>query len=439
MMAQHVAVSLSGGGHRASLFGLGALLYLVDAGKGAEISTISSISGGSLTNGWVGLNTDLTTVTPDEFERQAHTFAHRIARKGTIWSFWMTYALLAVMAAIIAAAIVVTVVGGTLATWIAWIVAVIALGTVAQRRSWVARKSFEHALFGGRPLTDMHDSLDHVICATDLQSSEHVYFSTRFVYSWRTGFGVPAGLHVADAAQASAALPGAFTPVSFPLAPHGFPKSPSYSGFLLTDGGVYDNMGTEWVFRVVDGFDDPGTTRVPSADEVLVVNASAGKSVIKRGKARIPAIGEIVTLLAVKDVLYDQTTAVRRRWLNLRYRIGDRAPDVFPNDLLRGTTIQIDRSPYDLPSTYAKFGDEKGLRARAAIDRLDQSGGSREVWEREADSNKQVGTTLSKIAADRAASLIRHAYVLTMVNAHVLLDYPLIDIPSVERSRSWVS
>lgn len=48
-----IAVSLSGGGYRASLFGLGTLLYLVDAGKNAEVCCISSVSGGSITNGYV--------------------------------------------------------------------------------------------------------------------------------------------------------------------------------------------------------------------------------------------------------------------------------------------------------------------------------------------------------------------------------------------------
>jgi hypothetical protein len=44
-----------------------------------------------------------------------------------------------------------------------------------------------------------------------------------------------------------------------------------------------------------------------------------------------------------------------------------------------------------------------------------------------------------KTPADRAASLLRHAYVLTMANCHVLLDCPMLDIPSVERARGWVS
>jgi hypothetical protein len=36
-----IGVALSGGGHRASLFGLGALLYLADAGKSQEVTSIA--------------------------------------------------------------------------------------------------------------------------------------------------------------------------------------------------------------------------------------------------------------------------------------------------------------------------------------------------------------------------------------------------------------
>jgi hypothetical protein len=42
-----IAVTLSGGGHRATLFGLGALMYLVDARANTNVSSIASVSGGS--------------------------------------------------------------------------------------------------------------------------------------------------------------------------------------------------------------------------------------------------------------------------------------------------------------------------------------------------------------------------------------------------------
>ena len=54
--------------------------------------------------------------------------------------------------------------------------------------------------------------IDHVFCATDLQSAEQVYFSKTFVYGYRYGLGGPADLPLYDAVQFSACLPGAFPP-----------------------------------------------------------------------------------------------------------------------------------------------------------------------------------------------------------------------------------
>ena len=48
----------------------------------------------------------------------------------------------------------------------------------------------------------------------------------------------------------------------------------------------------------------------------------------------------------------------------------------------------------------------------------------------EAAANRSVKTTLSRIGAGRAQSLIRHGHVLTMVNSHGLLGYPLYPIPN---------
>ncbi len=437
----HIGVSLSGGGHRATLFGLGAMAYLLDAGKGPELSTISSISGGSITNGWLGMEADLTQVGPADVDDLTHRLAHRIARQGTLWASAWTYLFLVALAALLVGAVVACLVWDGWPVWISCVGAIVLAALIATRRSWLARRAFETTLFHHRPLTDLHRSVTHVIGSSDLQTSEHVYFSSHFVYSWRTGIGKPAGLHIADAVQASAALPGAFTPVSMRLAPHEFPKDAGLTSFLLTDGGVYDNMGTEWLLRAATGFDDDAAKAmigVAPVREVVVINSSAGRSVTRRGLVRVPGIGEIMTLLAVKDVLYDQTTALRRRMLDTRYRIARRAAQQLPDLALRGATIQIDRSPYALPDQYAKFGDAQGHAAKAAIAALDAAGG-RAFWDAEARANRSVGTNLSKIPADRAAGLLRHAYVLTMANCHVLLGYPLLDIPSPTRATGWVS
>src|SRR5436190_18823968 len=111
-------------------------------------------------------------------------------------------------------------------------------------------------------------------------------------------------------------------------------------------------MGTEWGINVAQRLRRPGSPQPPPADpdEVIVINASAAQGVIKRNSARTPLLGEITSLLANKDVLYDQTTAVRRRLLDPRYRVHRLDPNA--RAALNGTTIQIDRSPFELADAF---------------------------------------------------------------------------------------
>ena len=50
-----VALSLSGGGYRAMIFHVGALYRLNEVGLLGKLSRISSVSGGSITAGFLGL------------------------------------------------------------------------------------------------------------------------------------------------------------------------------------------------------------------------------------------------------------------------------------------------------------------------------------------------------------------------------------------------
>ncbi len=53
-----IAIALSGGGHRATRFTLGALMYVVDSGRARDTTSIASVSGGALTNGFVAQTLD---------------------------------------------------------------------------------------------------------------------------------------------------------------------------------------------------------------------------------------------------------------------------------------------------------------------------------------------------------------------------------------------
>lgn len=427
MAKQHIAVAVSGGGHRASLFALGALLYLADAGKGPELSTISSVSGGSITNAHLGVACDLTTASPTEVWAAGRTVGRRCASQGTLWASPLTYALLASIAAAVAGGFYLG--AQTTGVWavLAPMTGLLAAGVLAQCRSRVAAHAFAHTLFDRRTLEDFHGEVSHVLCAADLQTSESVYFSDRFVHSWRTGWQPAGALGLARAVQASACLPGAFNAVRI-------------DDFLLTDGGVYDNMATEWPLRLGRRLQEgtPPTPAVHEVDEVVVVNASAGRGVTPRRTLRWPFVGEVTTLLAVKDVLYDQTTATRRRLLDLRYRIARaEVPVPIPDGPLSGTTIQIDRTPYELATSFADGDDDAAARATAVLAALGPD--DEEGWKAIAQANRSVKTSLSRIGVARSAALVRHAYVLTMANCHVLLDYPLLPIPDEAAARKAVS
>lgn len=81
-----LGLALSGGGHRATAFSLGVLLYLVDAGINAHITAISSVSGGSLLNSYVALlDKPFNQLTAAEFDERAAVLAQRISGNPRWW------------------------------------------------------------------------------------------------------------------------------------------------------------------------------------------------------------------------------------------------------------------------------------------------------------------------------------------------------------------
>ena len=276
----HIGVALSGGGHRAALFGLGALLYLVDAGKNREVASIASVSGGSLTNGFVAQAVDFAAATPAVLDQAVRPLARAVARRGLVWPPPPRLVLGALaLAALLAVAVTVwfwpaveiTVVVGRVpplrAAWdwarahgwplrlLASLLCLVLAGLLLQARGRLFSGILARRLFSpsGRPtrLRDAHTGVDHVICATDLHAGENVYFSPRFVCAYRFGLGEPGELPLHVAVQASAAYPGGFPPRRLSVAPlrfqNGLPEARGVRALVLADGGVYDNMADQWV------------------------------------------------------------------------------------------------------------------------------------------------------------------------------------------------
>lgn len=473
-----IGVALSGGGHRATTWGLGVLLYLCDAGKNREVSSIASVSGGSIANGFVADRVAYDEAGGDDFRAAMRPLARNVAQEG-LFAFGPAtnrylYGLIALLVAVGAgglawlvgvAALVLgqagafEVVGwappGWLArpTWLGWLtVALAALAGCALlllgRRSVVVDRALARVHFsdGGRPrlLGELDRRVGHVLCATELQSAEHLYLAPRFVSSYRFGVGEPGGLPLSTAVQCSACLPGAFRPRRLPTAGHRFrpfagvrpPQTPQT--MVLSDGGVYDNMADQWH----QGFDErlrrwPELADIEARpEELIVANASGGWrwSPIKRwGLLR----GEAVGLLRAKDILYEVTTAHRRQGLVGRF---DRA--ALQHEGLRGALVHIQQSPWDIAERWSKAGDrwpERAERARAVLAALEAGPLSAADWERIAAETSAVATTLGALGEDVTARLLHHAYALAMCNLHIILGYPLLDLPDEGDLRALVA
>jgi hypothetical protein len=444
------SIAISGGGHRASLFGLGALMYLADAGLNAEVTSIASVSGGSLTNGYVGAHLDYTAVSGEDFAEAVTPLVKRCAVQGTVQWAPEAVALLAGIAlgVLVAIGAWFLPVSGWLRLVVFLLGLVLALALV-EARSVVADRIFRRLLFStpdGRAirLADLHPAVTHVLCATEVQSKVHAYFSRAFAYSYEYGTSTGAGhLQLSTAVQASACFPGGFPPRSLTAAKLGFTK-PHRKTLWLVDGGVYDNMGEQWAQRFagrVSGNAELAAVAGAAPDNLLVVNASAraGWSTAP-ALMRVPLLGELLTLLREKDILYQVGTTNRRYSLVRQFDTvrlamalasGPQRDALLASTGLNGALTHIATDPRW--TTKARLPSPSEQAACAAV-AAKLAAFSDQSWIDEAATlANKVPTTLAKVGRDRGAALLWLGYVLTMANLHVFFDAALYDLPSRQR------
>lgn len=430
-----ISVALSGGGNRASLFGLGVLLYLHDAERNKQVTSISSVSGGSFTNGYLAQAGNFRDMTKNDFTEVATAFASQLANRGTLFAALTTriYLAIAIVSLLASPALFLL----PWALWTRWLaffgVLFLWIWLIAGKRGAVCAKAFASTMYSptGKPTLlsqTARDELDHVFCSTDLHIGEHVYFSGRFVYSYRLGWGQPADLPLYKVVQASAAFPGGFPAAWLPTARHRFQDGRNSATYMtLSDGGVYDNMGEEWALGLPSRKSRPAPSRpeLCDADELIVVNASGDMKWQSTTALGIPVLSELTTMVRVINVMYDNTTAPRRRMLIDIFKESERL-----GHGLRGSLVTIDQTPFRVPKAFAKSQDEpdRAKRAQAVLDLLGPDQEDR--WNQIAKDNTDVATTMAKLGPDVSAKLIYQGYVVAMANLHVLLDYPLLALPS---------
>jgi NTE family protein len=220
-----IALCLSGGGYRAMLFHVGSLWRLSQLGYLRKLDRISSVSGGSITAGvlahrWSQLAFDANGIA-QRFDAAVVGPIRRLAG--------ITIDEPAI-------------VRGTLLP-----------GSVADR----VVKSYQRELFGDATLQSLPDDPRFVLNATNLQSGVLWRFSKPYMWDYRVGKIAKPTEKLATAVAASSAFPPFLSPLRLKLDPADFVPNTgtdlhqaSYmSQPVLSDGGVYDNLGLETAWK----------------------------------------------------------------------------------------------------------------------------------------------------------------------------------------------
>jgi hypothetical protein len=266
-------VALSGGGFRATAFGLGVLLYLAHSGLNKNVKTITSVSGGSITNGFVAQECEFSSPNNvKEFRTVVMRLAKIISGEGKYRGFWLvsrpylgfvfvTGVLLSVWALLILNGLVAKFVFDaelrevSLDEFLLWFLVFVVWGSLVLMREYVVRwwlgRTFFHRSDGkSTTLGEIsHRSIDHVFCATDVTNSTPLFFSTKGggrLYSVRYGRGKGKEVPLGKAVAASAAFPPLIPPIQLKCKELFKFSAAKLKTCYLSDGGVWNNLGTDW-------------------------------------------------------------------------------------------------------------------------------------------------------------------------------------------------
>jgi NTE family protein len=226
-----IGLALSGGGSRAIAFHLGCLRALDDLGILENVSVLSTISGGSV----IGA---LYAYTPEKSFAEFEAEIRLILRRG--FHSELVRELLAPLNML-------TGLGDLSTTALLSALSALKLSsrTLKRRRSRtdLFRSVLGNSVFGNLQLTSpRRRDMEVVIGACELRTGSAFRFSSRSVGGWRHGRALNAETDLAFAVAASAAYP-LFLPAldrSWRFLKQG---TESEHRILLTDGGIYDNLG----------------------------------------------------------------------------------------------------------------------------------------------------------------------------------------------------
>lgn len=278
-----IGLALSGGGFRASLFGLGSLWRLNEIGLLGKLDRVTSVSGGSIIAGvlahrWERLN--FTDGRASNFEKEVAKPIRAFCNQTIDISSGLKGIL-----------------------------------TPFKSAGDFLIDRYKKDLFGETALSQLPDAKNpgnpkFIFYATNLQTGRSFRFRQDMLADYMLGISSQTDVPLAFAVGASSAFPPIFSPVTLKTVPNLWKEGRDTSNLTtlrkriaLTDGGVYDNLGLESLLDNVD----------------IVLVSDAGAPFEKEENPR----GDYLRQLSrVRDILIDQTRALRKRWLISDFNAG---------------------------------------------------------------------------------------------------------------------
>ena len=276
-----IALCLSGGGYRAMLFHVGVLWRLNQAGYLAKTDRFSSVSGGTITAAVLGMNWGQLAFDGQGVATRFEAALVQPVRKMAEQTIDESSVLRGLFG----------------------------MGSISEKIAQAYRK----LLFGNKTLQDLPDAPRFVFNATNIQSGNLIRFSKPYIWDYRVGKVASPKIEIAIAVGASSAFPPVLSPVTLQLKDSDFvpntgkdlQKPPYTTKLVLSDGGVYDNMGIETAWK---------------QHETILVSDAGGKLQPEED----PKADWVRHSMRVLSVIDNQVRSLRKRQLIYAYQHGIR-------------------------------------------------------------------------------------------------------------------
>jgi NTE family protein len=243
------------------------------------------------------------------------------------------------------------------------------LGSIPGLNGTVTRGTYDNLLYRGALMRDLPARPRFVFCATSLHSGKMVRINHKYFADWTTGKWSVDDLGVADAVAASSAFPPVLSPVVFDLDGRTFETVDGArynppARLSLTDGGVYDNLGIEAVWK--------------NAHTVYVSDAGKAFGYAEKGPFLLST-----QAMQVTNIMQDQIGSLRFRQINHAF-----SPACPKDERMAGFMVSSDFLVEPPPQSPA-FDRARALELAA------------------------TGTRLTRLATGHARALVNWGYIAT--------------------------